>query len=237
MSQRNTKGFTLIELMLAMSFVSVLLISIAMLTIQISHLYTRGLTMKEVNQAGTEITSDIKRTFSQAYAAGVSYREDNGRKFLCTGDYTYVANNPDDLEKETLPSPPANLLKITGSSTYVRLAKVKDLNGSLCKINPIPALLPIGSTELLGGGDRRLVVGGMSLSPSAASIAANPGLTDDFAAGRMLYTITLTLRSGVKAELTTDDQCLPPAEVESNSDYCAIDTFVIVARVGNTYKN
>jgi type II secretory pathway pseudopilin PulG len=237
MSQRNTKGFTLIELMLAMSFVSVLLISIAMLTIQISHLYTRGITMKEINQAGTEITSDIKRTFTQAYVQGVSYREDNGRKFLCTGDFTYVANNPDDLEKETLPSPPGTLIKVTGSTTYVRLAKVKDLGGSLCKVSPLPTTLPAGSIELLGGGDRSLVVADMSLSPTATSIAANPSLKADFDAGRMLYSITLTLRSGVKAELTTDSQCLPPSEIESNSDYCAIDTFTIVARVGNTYKN
>jgi type II secretory pathway component PulJ len=56
---KHARGFTLIELMLSMSFVSILLISIAMLSIQLSNQYSRGLTLKEVTQAGTEASNDI----------------------------------------------------------------------------------------------------------------------------------------------------------------------------------
>jgi type II secretory pathway pseudopilin PulG len=63
-SLNNRQGFTIIELMLAMSFVAILLITIAMTTIQIGNIYNQGRTLKEVNEAGRSIASDIQRTIA-----------------------------------------------------------------------------------------------------------------------------------------------------------------------------
>jgi prepilin-type N-terminal cleavage/methylation domain-containing protein len=57
------KGFTLIELMLAMSFISVLLLSIAMVGIQAGKMYSRGIVLRDVNQAGRDISDTIRRIF------------------------------------------------------------------------------------------------------------------------------------------------------------------------------
>jgi prepilin-type N-terminal cleavage/methylation domain-containing protein len=68
MIQGYKKGFTLIELMLAMSFISVLLLSIAMVGIQAGKMYSRGIVLRDVNQAGRDISDTIRRDFLQANA-------------------------------------------------------------------------------------------------------------------------------------------------------------------------
>lgn len=235
MNKRFARGFTLIELMLAMSFVSILLISIAMLTIQISHLYTRGLTMKEINQAGTEVSDDIRREIAEADiqgGVGVRVKNDGDKRALCTGKYSYIVNGPSDIETNS-----SRLIKYQ-DGTVARLAKVNDLSGAYCTALPAPGpSLPFGATELLGGGDRSLVVRNLAITPSSPPSVSQP-FGSDYASGRMLYTVTLTLSTGDTSELNASaSQCLPPSDVQSGAEYCAIDTFRIVARVGNTYRN
>ena len=50
----NRRGFTLIELMLAIAFISMLLLAIAAVGIQVGRIYTRGIVLRDVNQAGRE---------------------------------------------------------------------------------------------------------------------------------------------------------------------------------------
>lgn len=223
-SQKN--GFTIIELMLSMTFVSILLVSIAILTIQISHLYTKGLTMKEVNQAGSEVTNDIRSTIATSYADRVKFKQNGGRKLLCSGEYTYIANDPQHISTPTS----SDLIKFT-NGTIVRFAKVRDLGGTLCSVSSLPSKLNSDAVELLAGGDRGLVVRDLSLAPQSAFNA-------DLATGRMLYIIDLTLSTEVTNELDlVNDSCKPPSDaVNSGAEWCAIDKFSIVARVGNTYK-
>lgn len=239
--RRNQPGFTLIELMLAMSFVAVLLISVAMLTIQISHLYARGLTMKEINQVGSQVANDLRVTVAAAYTEGVNIKQENGgnsgRKILCTGKYSYVMNDPQKIEDADNGHPASELIKYSNDS-IVRLAKVRDESGSLCAPGAFQSPLNNDAVELLGAGDRSLVVRKLTIFPQPGDVAAlnSTGLKSDFDAGRMLYTLHLTLGTGTNSEIN-DDQCKPPADVASGNEYCGVDTFTIVARVGNTYKN
>ena len=53
------KGFTLIELMLAVAFLGTLLLSIAMLTMRLVDMYTKGATMRAVNSVGSAIVDDM----------------------------------------------------------------------------------------------------------------------------------------------------------------------------------
>ncbi len=102
---RVTQGFTLIELMLAMTFVSVLLVAIAMTVIQMANIYNRGMTVKELNQASREVTDDLRRTTasSEVFAANVDGSDTadffiirtgstaiGGR--LCMGSESYIWN-------------------------------------------------------------------------------------------------------------------------------------------------
>jgi len=220
MSRKHTVGFTIIELMLAMSFVSVLLVSVAMLTIQISRQYTAGVTMKEVNQAGTEISDDIRRTLAEAIVDQVKFKKTTDVTVLCTGQYSYMANN----------KPDSSSLRLNGET--VRFIKIRDINGVYCD-SPSTSITSASATEMLGG-DRSLVVQQFSLSPDdAATSTVGTALREDYEAGRMIYTVSLTIRTGEASEIT-GNSCRPPSDVQSGAEYCAIDTFSFVARVGNT---
>src|ERR1044071_8859022 len=110
----NTSGFTLVELMLAMTFISLLLIAIALTTIQISNIYNKGITLREVNQAGRSLSDELQRNVSNAVPFDVTPKAGNaplsskyvvhtgsgntGGGRLCLGDYSYVWNLGESLE-------------------------------------------------------------------------------------------------------------------------------------------
>jgi type II secretory pathway pseudopilin PulG len=96
MSHVNQKsGFTLVELMLAMGFVSVLLIAVLLTIIQIGGIYNRGLTLKEVSQAGRSLSSEIQRSISTSMPFDLDdshyISQPNGGR-LCLGNYSYIWN-------------------------------------------------------------------------------------------------------------------------------------------------
>lgn len=57
MTQVKSRGFTIIELMLSMTFLAMLMLVIALTTIQISNIYNKGVTLREVNQAGRSVSA------------------------------------------------------------------------------------------------------------------------------------------------------------------------------------
>ena len=65
MSRRMKYGFTIIELTLAMAFISVLLISIVLVSIQAGKMYNRGIILRGVNQAGRDIDTVMRQDFLQ----------------------------------------------------------------------------------------------------------------------------------------------------------------------------
>ena len=91
---KTHKGFTLIELMLAMTFISVLLLAIAMTIIQVGAIYNKGVALKDINQSGRGISDDISRTVaaSEAFSLTTDYvtGTDGGR--VCLGSYSYIWN-------------------------------------------------------------------------------------------------------------------------------------------------
>ena len=65
---RRSTGFTIIELTLAMAFISVLLLSIVMTAIQAGRIYNRGAVLRSVNQAGRDVSDTLRRDFLQTNA-------------------------------------------------------------------------------------------------------------------------------------------------------------------------
>ena len=62
-SNKNTnqiQGFTLVELLLAMTGVAVLLVVVATITIQLMNMYHKGITIKTINSVGREVGDMIK---------------------------------------------------------------------------------------------------------------------------------------------------------------------------------
>lgn len=246
MIRNKESGFTLIELMLAMAFVGMLLLAIAVTSMHIMNTYTKGITIREVNQAGRTITEDVQRSIATSIPFSVEpvktggssdttdsmYVERAGRGGrLCTGTYTYAWNYGPAL--------------VEGSDRYnryddeesqvtresIRFVKVTDMGGILC-MNPSLAIQRALAKELLAAGDRDLAI------QDTVTVAA--GSRDD-ASNQALYAITLVIGTNDRAEDrearsrlgVSSTTCLPPSEGSGFEDFCAINQFSIIARAGN----
>lgn len=60
------KGFTLIELSLAIAFIGVLSLSVALIIVNMISAYRRGLTLNQVNTVGAAITEDMRKTIKES---------------------------------------------------------------------------------------------------------------------------------------------------------------------------
>lgn len=67
----RVRGFTLVELALAMAFVGVLSISIVLIISNTVTAYQRGLTLTRVNSVGTDLVNDMRLTISNSSARGI----------------------------------------------------------------------------------------------------------------------------------------------------------------------
>ena len=70
MSRDRKTGFTLIELSFSIAFIAVLLIAIAAITSNMIATYRRGLLLKQVNNYGTELVSDFRKSIANATTTG-----------------------------------------------------------------------------------------------------------------------------------------------------------------------
>jgi type II secretory pathway pseudopilin PulG len=228
MSQDNEKGFTLIELVLAMSFISMLLIAIAMTTIQLTNIYTHGITLREVNQAGRSIADELQRNIASSSPFDVTPRDathpdskyviqaDGGR--LCLGRYSYIWNYGENIAAGS-----ANISNRYDNNEVIRFAKVPDAGGNLCK-NPETSPIKTGAVDLLTTGDRDLAIHKFSIARTS----------NDTLTGQALYALSFTIGTNDQQQLTTNDaSCKPPAEGVGDEAYCSVNQFDIVARAGN----
>ena len=89
---KNTKkGFTIVELSIAMGFVSFLLLSIVMITISMTGIYQRGLTLRYMDQKGRELTDlIIKDIRSSRNSSAVNGATGDGWGVFCTSVSRYI---------------------------------------------------------------------------------------------------------------------------------------------------
>lgn len=149
--KRTKQAFTIVELMLAVAFLGTLLLSIAMLTMQLINIYTKGATMRAINSTGSSMMRDIRSSIgaSKDYAPINDYTKNNtlaeknyifrdnskdaksNYGMFCTGSYSYVWNYQSamleyrDSKSETSPS----YLSIASNDGTVRpyaFARIKD---------------------------------------------------------------------------------------------------------------
>jgi prepilin-type N-terminal cleavage/methylation domain-containing protein len=234
MSQGNTKGFTLIELMLAMTYISILLIAIAMTSIQISNIYNKGITLREVNQAGRAISDELQRNISLTVPFDVTpkdgspatqlskYVKRNGGGRLCIGRYTYAWNYGNAIAGMNGAPPVFNTYNDT-AGTPVRFAKVSDPSASLCD-NPSQRIARLDASEMLASGDRELVLHSFNIVSG----------TNDAITGQTIYAISMVIGTNDDQLLTTNNMsCKPPSDVDAGESYCSVNQFDIIVRAGN----
>ncbi len=232
----KASGFTIVELLLAMTFVAILLLVIAITVIQIGNMYNRGLTLRSVDQSGRVITADIRRTInqSQPFSLENNYlsqknpdselsEPDGGR--LCTGTYTYVWN----IGKAIAAGSPVNVYD--NGEEEIRLARVKDNGGVYCLLaNATEPIIKDDAVELLSGGDVNLAIQSLSIEE----------IPSTFNVGQALYRIVLEIgtndQDAINQDVTLnsiDTSCKPPSDDDSNLDFCAVNKFDFTALAGS----
>lgn len=229
----HRSGFTLIELMLSMSFVALLLLAIAMTTMRISSIYNKGMTLRQVNQTGRSISDELQRSITSAapfdvnadsadpryiqMPAGASVSE-GGR--LCLGNYTYAWN----YGKALAEGDGVNTYAAPDDSEQIRFVKVADSGASLCA-DPNKEIDRSRASDMLAGGDRDLVLHAFSIRQEVS----------DPAIGQALYGISMVIGTNDREQLVTaDTSCKPPKDSQAGADqYCAVNQFDIIARAGN----
>lgn len=250
----SNPGFTLIELMLAMTFVSVLLITIALTIIQMGTIYNRGMTLKEVNQASRDIADDFRRSVASSPSFSVPETTIStadttdyviianpdrttiygGR--LCMGNYSYIWNTAKALQADTANNDQhiTRYRSQSGQDTPVHFMKSPDVGKKYCQKDTDGELLnksivqsdAAEAVELLKPGDHSL---GVLLFQAVSSQEAN-----DTTTGQRLYTFNYTIGSGDVSAMNQDQTaCLPPGNLSSNLTYCNVQKFSIVLRAGN----
>jgi hypothetical protein len=227
MNHNKKTGFTLVELMLAMSFLSVLLLGIAMSVIQISNIYTHGLTLKEVNQTGRQISNELKHGISQSApfaAPGTKYISQPWGGRLCVGQFSYIWNYGSVLNDSTADGSNSNIY--SDSVSKIRFVKVLDNSGEYCK-TPSKPIVSVGASELLASGDRDLAIHSFSLTASSL----------DARSGQGIYAISYVIGTNDQAALNpTATSCRAPSELTSDINYCSINQFDIVVRATNALE-
>jgi len=237
----NSKGFTLIELMLAMAFISVLLLAIAMTIIQVGTMYNKGMTLKEVNQSARSISDELRRgiSASEAFTLSSKYVTNPAGGRLCLGQNSYIWNYGKAITQASADLTKYATATLNTTLGSIRFLKVPDSAGIYCAKNPVtgkflyadirtqdagPAIN--NTTELLKAGDRTLSIHQFSIASGTNAV--------DTVTGQQLYNISFTIGTGVVSALTADQSaCLPPGDPNSDFAYCTIQQFSLVVRAGD----
>lgn len=235
-------GFTLIELMLAMTFISILLLAITITAIQVGKIYNRGLILSSLNSVGRDLSDTLRRDFLQTDRRQIS-KGDNGDSVIyisdggpdprsarfCLGDYSYLWNTATTLN-DLDSSGTISQAVVTVGGQPINLIRVSDPNGSLCQKQSNDSyetrLEDSGRvTHLLkqqaDNGEIVLAVHGFQVR---SIIQGNEQLEG-------LYDVKFTLGTSALEEInTTDQSCKPSGDDKSNAEFCAINQFNMIVR-------
>jgi type II secretory pathway pseudopilin PulG len=235
----NKKGFTLIELMLAMTFISMLLLAIALTIVQIANIYNKGIITKEVNQSSRAISDELSLAMrsSGTFSLSTKYIQNTWGGRLCMGQYSYVWNYGKALATQdpnrnqySAAAPSGNTVISGGVTRYeINLVKAPDAGGAYCVPNgggAYPKVDPTSAVELLRTGDHGLVLHNLTVTsvPSGA----------DSLSAQQLYKVSYTVGTSDINALNSDQTlCNGPGTPGSDLNYCVVSQFTIVLRVVN----
>lgn len=226
--RRKADGFTLVELTLAMAFLSMLLLAIALMIVQVTNMYTKGITLVSIDRTGQAVSRELETALSQALPDKVEYvslgtNGANGAR-LCTGTFSYVWNYGPAIAGEGAEFVDVN--KYIDGSKDIRFVKVQDADGAICKSSGpsgLPQIDKSKARELIGSADRDIALNSFSIYTTNIASSA-----------QSIYTMKMGLgtnNAGESDVINGQLQCKPPQD--GYNEFCAVNTFLFTARAGN----
>ena len=233
---KQKHGFTIVELMLAMGFISALMLAIALTVVQIGNIYNRGLTYKDVNQSGDSIANELQRSigeitlFSVSGANSLFIPQTHGGR-LCTGKYSYIWNYGLAL---STPSSTHNEYSgtLNPDTPDIRFVKALDVSNSYCTARN-SKITQSSAVDLLSAGQHNLSIHSFNISSVSSAT--------DTSTGQQLYNIEFLIGTNDQDALVTDPvthdvSCKPPSVFGADPSYCSVQKFDITARAGNAVE-
>lgn len=162
---KKQSGFTILELALAMAFISFLLLAIGMVTVQVSRIYQKGMTIKLVNGTGRELVDEFTRTILSSRYDTYEKQDENRREhFEYTYPGQYYEEMPDYLKRQFNPEGSADKNRVpffgafcTGSYSYIWNTGYALALPNNDEYNQYKAKLEADGNEVYGPGSFRLL--------------------------------------------------------------------------------
>lgn len=126
MSHTKERGFTLVELTLAIAFVAFLVLFTVITTLQVMRTYNKGLAVKEINQTSRTIVEELARAVRSATPTSINTAPNDStpsQSRICIGGISYVWN---------VAGGSTNRFSSSGNPP-VTFVRVNDPGGSLCQ--------------------------------------------------------------------------------------------------------
>lgn len=238
--EQINKGFTITELSFAVTGLSVLLIILLISVINITGIYNKGLILKQVNQAGTEIGKDVQESFRTSQQ--VTARIDDG---IVTGICTDRASYVWSVQSETSTSERPNNYS---DGTRIGFARVSDDEKSICTNTgqPTSDLVDRGDEGFSTAGDARrssvemlsdnlsLRYSGIPLEVGVPGSGTGRGIAFS-SVESYLSTFTYTIATNDGEAFIIDDTGRSQCRGDKEGEFCALNTFTVTgySRYGN----
>lgn len=225
--QGTKKGFTIMELMLAMGVIAFLLLSVAGLIIQMTNTITRGTTYKDLNAASRTINADLTKTFNSTSVLdgwdgqnnnNEYYRVVGGSGAFCTGSVSYLWN--------TNFRDSSALIVYARDNNPVRFVKVRDTAKSYCSNNAQSTVwrnVPRNDTvtEILSNNEVNLQLHSISFTSGGNLISSS--------SNQMIVNIAYVLGTPNNGDIRMNAGSRN-CEGNVKSNYCAVNKFELTVR-------
>lgn len=231
----NKQGFTIIELVLAMTFISFLLLGIAMTIIQIGATYNRGMALREVNQQARDIGSDVQRSIMTVgainYAADYTVTPSGLGGRLCLGTVSYIWNTGQAFDVN---DPGIMWYQGDASRTQkIHLIKVPDASKVYCAKTSAGAFTRTTVSDDEGRAQELLREGDHALNVYQFALTFDPQAEDSTTQQR-LYSLEYTIGAGEQSAMNEQrTECKAPGEDGADLAYCTVQQFKLVIRAGS----
>lgn len=227
-------GFTLVELILAIGFVSLLLLAVSVLTIRVGDMYEKGATVRSINQVSRELVDVMRRDFAQS-TGGVELVETGTATApiyrLCLGDVSYIANSAALLTAREEDGSAVRVVTKVGadSGDGVHMVRIADKGKSLCResaagASEYPSNVDESATELLTGATMVLAVHNMSLQRVADG------------SDHELYRFSILIGTNKIGTLDDDIRCRinsdRPEDAGADYNYCSVAELTTIMKTG-----
>lgn len=229
-NKSSNQGFTIIELMLAMSFLAFVLVFMSLTIVQMMRTYDKGLTIKQVNQAGRTVTDDIAKAMRGEQPGGITVSNvANGR--LCIGNVMYIWN-PVYVGSRSAPTPSGtDNYKIDGAPLTMARQYLANPSGPCTTANLTNYNIASSQDNYSILGDRaRVLWAGVTGSPDGRLVKLT------FVMGTYDITEATNIKNGNYSSVFNTAYFTsgnPTCQPGSNGNYCAFVEFSPIVYLPN----